>query len=70
MSTTISFYKVGFEKNTLIKPSSVTGLSSNRKTSQTGNIFDPINVVNPIVEVNISNIESYNLMYIDRKSVV
>lgn len=64
MSTTISFYKVGFEKNTLKNPSSVTGLSSGRKTSQTGNIFDPINVVNPIVEVNISNIESYNLMYI------
>ena len=60
MSTTIEFYKVGLEKNSLQNPSNLT----NNPYTQSGNIFDPLNVVNPIVEVNVANVEQYNLIKI------
>ena len=55
----IYLYSVGFEKNTLKNPSDLPSY-----TTISGRVFDPLNVVNPVVEVNVQNVEQYNLIYI------
>jgi len=58
MSTTIKFYKVNYDEHTLHTP------PTSANATHTGNIFDPLNIVNPSVEVNYENIEQYNLIQI------
>ena len=58
MSTTINFYKVNYDEHTLHTP------PTTHNVQHTGNIYDPLNIINPIVEVNYENIEQYNLIQI------
>lgn len=55
--TTITFFTVSFDDKTLhAQPSG--------GHDETGIIYDPLNVVNPIIEVRTTNIKQYNMIYI------